>query len=331
MPPTPKIPVPPRDLVAEQRGERVLLRWSVPVLYTDGSRITARQRAEIFRWFTHSLEQLPERFAAEARSAYLIPEGVLDTFVRDATLEFPDPLGPRRLAEHAGRYAVYGVKALNPRDQAAGFSNLVAVRVYPVPTPIAQLSTRVTESAIELRWLAPTRTTSGTPLEGVAGYHIYRSSTSAPDSFVRIGTAPTARYDDPNFRFGETYYYRVRTLAQFGTDTVESDDSALASLTPRDVFPPPTPANLVAVAGRGRVDLTWDASGAADLAGYFVYRSEQPGAGYQRLTPAALSVQSFADTNVTAGKTYYYSVTAVDRDGNESPLSEPVAAAPPLD
>lgn len=326
VPPIPKIPAPPRDLVAEQRGERVLLRWSVPLLNTDATRIDKPQRMEVFRWFTDNLNQLEENFAVHARSAYLIPEQVLDTFVREARVEFADPLGPETLRQQAGCYAVYAVKALNLKDEAAGFSNLVAVRIYPVPAPIAPLATHVTEQAIELRWAAPGQTTSGTPLEAIAGYHIFRSTTGEPDSFVLIGTAPTARYADHNFQFGETYFYRLRTLAQFGVDTVASDDSVVASVTPRDVFPPPTPAKLVAIASPAGIDLTWDASVAGDLAGYYVYRSEQAGTGYVCLTPAPHLAQSFADSNVELGKTYYYVVTAVDREGNESPFSEEVRA-----
>lgn len=306
----------------------MVLRWSLPVLNSDGTRITGRQRAQVFRWFTDSLGQLPERFAAEARSAHQIPEDVLASVAPDGMVEFVDLLGPQRLAEHAGRYAVYGVKALNRKEQAAGFSNLVALRVHPVPEPIAQLEARVTERAIELLWAAPTRTTSGTPLASIAGYHIYRRA-GAAENFQLIGTAPTTRYNDADVRFGETYHYRVRTLARFGTDRVEGDDSATVSVTPRDVFPPLTPTELVAIATPGRVALTWDASPAADLAGYLIYRSEQAGEGYARLTPAAIPVQTFSDAKVAAGKTYYYVVTAVDQEGNESAFSEPVAAALP--
>jgi len=39
-------------------------------------------------------------------------------------------------------------------------------------------------------------------------------------------------------------------------------------------------------------------------------------------------VKWFGDTNVEPGVNYYYAVTAVDRDGNESPTSAPVAVTP---
>jgi fibronectin type 3 domain-containing protein len=209
-----------------------------------------------------------------------------------------------------------------------GLSNLAAVRVYPVPTPVAVIATRVTERAIELRWDASTRTTSGTAVEAIAGYQIYRSETGQSGSFTLHGTAGTSHYEDTQFAFGRTYFYAVRTLAQYGADTVESEGSTVVEVTARDLFPPPVPANLIVVAGPGRVDLTWDASAAADLAGYFVYRSSEPGRGYERLTPQALRGLSFADTMAKAGTRYYYVVTAVDGEGNESEFSAEVSAAP---
>ena len=127
---------------------------------------------------------------------------------------------------------------------------------------------------------------------------------------------------------GQTYFYRVTTLAQFGTDTVESVHSANAEVLAEDRFPPAAPAGLIAVAGPGEVNLTWDASEAADLAGYYIYRSREPGAGYERLHAEPLQVQNFTDRQVEPGAPYRYVVTAVDTSGNESGYSNQVAIAP---
>jgi len=43
------------------------------------------------------------------------------------------------------------------------------------------------------------------------------------------------------------------------------------------------------------------------------------------LTPA------FRDMNVQPGRRYFYTVTAVDRSGNESPVSEAVAGSVPAE
>lgn len=328
VPPTPKIPAPAQDLVGRQSGERVVLRWTLPRLHTDGSRLPGPPRMDIHRAFLLEASPAPEVFAAAARVAYTLPETVVESFLHNGIVVFPDVLGASVLQEQSGRYAVYAVRAVNAKGQTAGFSNLVAVRVYPVPEPISELLSRVTERAVELRWTPPRRSTSGPPLEAIAGYQIYRSETGEEGSFALHGTAATARYEDTQFRFGARYFYQVRTLAQYGTDLVESDSSGTLEVLARDLFPPPVPANLIAVSGAARVDLTWDASAAADLAGYYLYRSRQPGNGYERLTPQPLQAQSYADTRVEPGVSYYYVVTAVDAEGNESPFSQEVTAQP---
>ncbi|MGH9863029.1 MAG: fibronectin type III domain-containing protein [Candidatus Acidiferrales bacterium] len=328
VPPTPKIPVPASDLAATQTGERILLRWTLPRLNTDGTRLPEPPKHEVYCAFFEEANPSPESFASSAELVQALSPESIQVGLQDSTVVFEDVLGADALRKNAGRFGVCGVKALSARGKDAGFSNLAAVRVYPVPEPLAQIESRVTEPAIELRWTPPARTTSGTPLAAIAGYEIYRSETGEEASFVSQGRAATPLFEDKQFRFGGRYFYRVRTLAAYGPDTVESEDSATVEVAPHDVFAPGAPANLIVVPGEGRADLTWDASPAADLAGYFVYRSRTAGGGYQRLTPQALVVQSLTDTQVEAGVSYYYVVTAVDAADNESGYSNEVAVKP---
>jgi fibronectin type 3 domain-containing protein len=74
------------------------------------------------------------------------------------------------------------------------------------------------------------------------------------------------------------------------------------------------------------IDLSWSSNVETDLAGYHVYRSEQQDTPGQLLTPDLLLSPAYRDTSVQPGHTYWYSVTAVDRSGNESARSAPVAA-----
>jgi len=98
-----------------------------------------------------------------------------------------------------------------------------------------------------------------------------------------------------------------------------------------DTFPPATPQGLVATLLPGAapsslvVDLSWSINLETDLAGYRVYKSEQEGARGQLITPDLLPVPAVRDTSVEPGHRYWYTVTAVDRAGNESAPSNPVA------
>jgi len=100
---------------------------------------------------------------------------------------------------------------------------------------------------------------------------------------------------------------------------------------PRDTFPPAAPRNMVAAVlpdGEvGRiVDLSWSINVEADLAGYRIYRSEKQGDRGTSLQTELLSSPAYRDSSIQAGHVYWYSVTAVDRAGNESEASEQTQA-----
>jgi fibronectin type 3 domain-containing protein len=80
----------------------------------------------------------------------------------------------------------------------------------------------------------------------------------------------------------------------------------------------------VAVAGPKGVELRWDPSPAADLAGYRLYRRAGGQEKFACLTPELLKKPYFVDFQVQKRQTYQYYVTAVDtsRRANESLPSE---------
>ncbi len=142
-------------------------------------------------------------------------------------------------------------------------------------------------------------------------------------------------YRDMSFQFGHAYWYRVRAVEQFGSATIESADSTPAVLTAKDIFPPAAPRDLEAVTvattkeAPTSIELTWTINTEPDLAGYSVYRSENPEMPGQKLNSELLLVPTFRDISVVPGKSYSYRVGAVDQSGNESPLSSPVEAQVP--
>jgi predicted phage tail protein len=138
-----------------------------------------------------------------------------------------------------------------------------------------------------------------------------------------------------HFEFGTPYVITVRSVAQYGSESVESADSTPALITPRDIFPPATPTGLeIAVIPaspqvRAYVELSWAISTEEDLAGYFVYRSDREDTPGDRINADVLPSPAFRDISVQPGKRYYYRVSALDRAGNESPMSSAVAADVP--
>jgi fibronectin type 3 domain-containing protein len=63
--------------------------------------------------------------------------------------------------------------------------------------------------------------------------------------------------------------------------------------------------------------------------GYNVYRGTVSGGPYAKVNSALESTTAYGDTNVLAGKTYFYVVTAVDGGGTESGFSNQVKAIIP--
>lgn len=76
------------------------------------------------------------------------------------------------------------------------------------------------------------------------------------------------------------------------------------------------------------VTLNWDASTSA-VVGYNVYRATQAGGPFTRLNSSPIGRNSYADSRVQGGQTYFYLVTAVDGKGVESAFSNKVHAAVP--
>jgi hypothetical protein len=135
----------------------------------------------------------------------------------------------------------------------------------------------------------------------------------------------TTSYDDARVEFGKERCYVVRTVEASGTLlTIESAPSPPACVTPVDTFPPAAPVGLAAVGSEGAINLIWESSGEADIAGYLVMRGEAAGGPLAALTPEPIHETTFRDTGVRSGKRYVYAVVAVDGAKNVSAESNRV-------
>jgi hypothetical protein len=76
------------------------------------------------------------------------------------------------------------------------------------------------------------------------------------------------------------------------------------------------------------VSLTWTGSASPNIAGYNVYRSSTSGGPYTQLN-SALVTAPYIDTNVIAGQTYYYVLTAVNTSNQQSAYSTQTQATVP--
>ena len=342
VPPSPMVPVAVSDLVARQAGDGVELVFSLPAKSVSGEKLGSAPAIEIVRG---SLKANGAPDPKTFRAVYTIPGALVSNYFAAGHVRFTDPISPEESKEHPGATYAYLVRTRLSKKRASPDSNVVTARVFPVPQAIASVQTRVTETAVDLAWPVPTQTSAGNLLSGISGYRVYRgeidphaepagkdlSAAHWISPLALLGPSTTNSYSDARFEFGKTYVYMVRSVIPADGNEIESDNSAPVTVTPRDIFPPAAPQGLVAAVVPGAtpsafvVDLSWSINLETDLAGYRVYRSEQEGARGQLITPDLLPVPAVRDGSVALGHRYWYTVTAVDRAGNESASSNPVA------
>lgn len=340
--PSPPVPTAITDLAARQAGDGVQLTFIMPTKTIRGERLTEPPAVEVLRGAARP-DGSPD--TKTFRVADTVPGALVGKYETDDHVQFISPVAPEETRAHPGGTLVYRVRTRASKKRASVDSNPVSVRVFPVPERIASIQAKVNEGSIDLSWPAVTRTSGGDPIT-VTEYHVYRGELDprthdpamkdvlhekwvAPLTLLGSSNAP--EYRDTQFDFGKTYVYVVRSVTSAEGNALESSDSDPLVLTPADTFPPETPQGLVAaVVSAGNeaspeVDLSWSINAEPDLGGYRVYRSEAENDKGKLLTPDLLLSPAYRDTTVALGHRYWYRVTAVDRSGNESAPTPPVA------
>jgi hypothetical protein len=252
----------------------------------------------------------------------------LSRSTNDQKVSYTAALSEQEFSQWEGATFTFELRALTRgfrrRPLESQPSNSVNTVLLDVSEPVQSLEVRPTEKALELRWSPPARSLSGRPPSTVVKYRIYRSASGAPGSFLKQGEALAPAFRDADFSFDHAYFYKVRAVAIANGREAESEDSQIVSSTPHDVYPPAAPTGLTAVFGTKAVELIWTANSEPDLAGYNVYRGEKDTAP-QRLNQNLLLTPTFVDPSVGPRHEYFYRVTAVDLNKNESQPSEEAA------
>jgi hypothetical protein len=338
------------DLAAVQAGDGVLLRFTLPANSTNDKALPAPPDVEVYRATLPPGALVPAKL--DSRLLHTIPGSAAKDYTQFGRIEFLDPLDPAETAATPGKQMAYLVRARASRKGVSADSNVVVLHIYPAPAPVADLRAMLTEQAVNLSWTAPTATGSGALLPGPLIYRVYRAELQ-PQAESRqpparpqllsppmlLSEAPDTQYADSTFQFDHTYLYSVRAVEHFGSDAVESSDrvpiTSSAVVAAKDIFPPAVPQNLVAVFVPGATgapaftEVTWAINTEPDLAGYAVFRSDTADSSGKRFNTDLLPEPAFRDMSVVPGRRYYYRVQAVDRDGNQSALSDPVAVEIP--
>lgn len=185
----------------------------------------------------------------------------------------------------------------------------------PVPTPPAGPSgltaTAASASQITLAW------TDHSADE--AGFSIERSTDNVNFSQIATVGANVISYNNTGLSGGVTYYYRVRAFNNAGNSAF----SNMASATPPTsvgTFPSPPTALKAEPADGGVAKLKWKQSTSRDIVQNKIYRSTISGGPYVLIATRSAG-DSYRDDGLVRGRTYYYVVTAINRDGSQSAYS----------
>ncbi len=206
-----------------------------------------------------------------------------------------------------GNTYYYELQAYNSAG-ASSYSNVVTVSIpNPPATPTMQQVTGVSTTEIDLSW----QDNAG---HSATGYRILESINFGT-FFAAALLPPTSRmppdqygWSAMNLTPGAYYEFHIQAYNSSGYNN-------FAGLNATTLTAPPT--NLTATAGNGVINLSWTAPSGALT--YNIYRGTSPGGEGGTPIATGVTTTAYADTSVTSGTTYYYTVTAVNLNSTYVP------------
>jgi hypothetical protein len=353
LPPLPTTPQAVTDLRLAQRGQTLEVSFGAPRTTAGGARLGVLEvellRADVPGDFAKVAQHAVRRVAPGESLVETGPLPAVGTVVRMAarakvggdaspltpvvTLTVqPPPPAPTAFAAQLEPQAVvlaWVPPPTPPPTPAPSPSPTPSATPTPSPTPTPAGSTSPSPGVSPTPSARPSPAASPTPTpKPQGGFWVYRRE---PDSSYRrpLTPAPVAGppLRDATIAPGERWCYVVRTVVST-EPVVESASSSEACVENKDVFPPAPPTGVAVLVRDDGIEVSWSPSLEADLASYRVYRSAD-GAPPVRVGEVAAPDTALRDAAAPRGPALVYTVTAVDRDGNESPASAAVETRRP--
>jgi len=349
LPPSLELPKPPGDLRAFRKGDRVTLTWTLPERTIDRQAVRHRGVTLICRNLQVTMSDCGTPVGTVAPE--VIPPPATAGEKGKIEQSFVDILPTDLQLQNPTKTITYAVAPLNDSNRGAGLSNQVQVSMAPTVPPPGGLHAELTSDGIVLSWQGELLSLTMSPINYF--YRVYRRTEGTQERTVIgqvvRGMDPRPTVVDHTFAWEKTYEYWATVVTVVTTAShpcpngapletcsdkieVEGDDSPTVKVFTHDVFPPAIPSGLQAVfSGPGQtpyIDLIWAPDTDADLAGYNVYRREASGTA-MKINTELMKSPSYRDANIASGKTYWYSVSAVDLHGNESARSDETSETVP--
>jgi len=302
LPPLANIPARVTDLVAVQRGGKLIVQFTAPQLTTEG--VTLKLPPS----FDLRIGPGPIPFNSEqwAREAKQIPP----VLAAGATVPYEVSC-----AEWIGKGVSIAVRVVGANGKDAGWSNYAIVDVIAPPARPADVRAEMTRAGVHLTWRTPGE-----------HFRVLRAPATS-EKYEQVAEVTQPEWTDKTVDIGTSYRYLVQTFVpQNDNRAAESDLSEPLEVTPEPV-PPAAPTGLRAVAAPNSIELAWEPADESGIKGYRVYRAPAGGA-FERIAETG-AVPTYSDHTAEHSKTYRYAVAAVGTSGKEGQQSAPLEIALP--
>ena len=196
-----------------------------------------------------------------------------------------------------------------------GNSRIQVFTLLQTPAVPSEVTALPRMNEVQLNWRPSAETT-------LQEYRIYRSD--APSGpFMLLAATTDPYYIDRGLPSNRSYHYRVSGRAREGNESALS--GVASAVTPRLL--PSAPKKVRIAAAEKEITVFWLPNREPFVDHYRVYRTTQLGSGFELVARTGRPL--FTDGPMTDEALYYYQVTAVGIEGDESQPSEVVFATTP--
>jgi DNA-binding beta-propeller fold protein YncE/tetratricopeptide (TPR) repeat protein len=183
------------------------------------------------------------------------------------------------------------------------------------PSVPADVAAQPKMNEVQLSWKPNSEST-------LEHYKIYRADAQNAEFRLLASTAEPF-FIDRGLPSNQAYHYRVSGQAREGNESAPS--KMVSAVTPRLV--PTAPKKMHIDTAEKQITLSWIPNLEPFVDHYRVYRTRQLGSGFEQV--GKIDRPLFVDAALADEALYYYQVTAVGKEGDESPPSEVLFATTP--
>ncbi len=317
-----RAPVPPgtlrperiKDLSYKITAKGVILSWTVPVRNHDGSPLSHVKEFRLYKAevpIQGGCLDCPPRYE-EPISVRLDskPEPGQKISYEDTTLR-------------PGYYYIYQVRTVKNLLNVSDLSNKISFAWHCPPDAAQNLTAKVSEKGILIKWLPPAKFQDGLPLKGPLKYRILRKFDDEKTwTTLRKGVKETSYMDKIRRTYRYAEYKVIPVFSYHGTD-IPGRPSLPLLVRAKGFGHLKAPVLLDVRKDPEGIAVLWSKTKRYDISGYNIYRKD-PSKIIFKLNLHPIKTTSFTDrTSLPPGR-YGYFVTAVDDSypPNESPPSK---------